>query len=114
MDMQVQILSAVEKAMEGAISSELCGYDKPLNILVSSVIDSHREEITNIIDSEVSTLIGGTEFRGIIKSELNKNLAKVLIQRMGGELEKQVNVLKQNPQTRAKITLAISSIIDEL
>ena len=67
-----------------------------------------------ILDKEVSQLIGGDGFRDLIKTELNKNLAKILIQKMGGELEKQVNTLKQNPQTRAKITLAISDIIESL
>jgi len=33
---------------------------------------------------------------------------------MGGELEKQVNKLKSNPETRARITLAISDIISQL
>jgi hypothetical protein len=33
---------------------------------------------------------------------------------MGAELESQVTKLKQNPETRAKITLAISSVIAEL
>ena len=66
------------------------------------------------MDKEVSQLIGGDGFRDLIKTELNKNLAKILIQKMGGELEKQVNTLKQNPQTRAKITLAISDIIESL
>jgi hypothetical protein len=40
-------------------------------------------------------------------------LAKVLIQRFGGEMEKQVNVLKSDPTTRARITLAIEEIVKQ-
>ena len=114
MDLQQDILRSIQLAMGEAITQELVGYKKPLSMLTVSVIESHRDELFNLIDSEVSQLIGGDCFREIIKAELNKNLAKVLIQRMGGELEKQVNTLKQNPQTRARITLAISEIIESL
>lgn len=113
-ELQNQILQSVNSAMGKAIESELVGYNKPLSLLTARVIESHQGELFNVIDCEVSQLIGGDDFRSIIKEQLNKNLAKVLIQRMGGELEKQVNTLKQNPQTRARITLAISEIIESL
>ena len=114
MTLETQILKSAHDAIGKAIESELVGYGKPLSKVVESVIDSHKGELFMILDKEVSQLIGGDGFRDLIKSELNKNLAKILIQKMGGELEKQVNALKQNPQTRAKITLAISDIIESL
>ena len=52
------------------------------------------------------------QFRDALKDALNAKLAKTLISRMGGELEKQVNELKANPATRAKITLAINELIE--
>ena len=113
-ELQQQILQSVNVAMGKAIESELVGYNKPLSLLTAKVIDTHQNELFNVIDCEVSKLIGGDDFKTIIKDQLNKKLAKVLIDRMGGELEKQVNTLKQNPQTRARITLAISEIIDSL
>ena len=114
MSLEDKILQSVNTAMGKAITEELTGYQKPLSILTADVIFTHKEELFKIIDDEVSSLLGGTGFRGVIKEQLNKNLAKVLIQRMGGELEKQVNVLKQNPQTRAKIMLAVNEIIETL
>ena len=113
-ELQQQILQSVNVAMGKAIESELTGYNKPLSLLTAKVIDSHQDELFNVIDCEVSQLIGGDNFRTVIKDQLNKKLAKILIDRMGGELEKQVNTLKQNPQTRARITLAISDIIESL
>ena len=47
-----------------------------------------------------------------MKDALNNKLAKVIVARMGGELEKQVNALKANPLTRAKITLAIEQCLE--
>jgi hypothetical protein len=36
-----------------------------------------------------------------------------LVQRFGGELEKQVNALKSDPTTRARITIAIEEIVKQ-
>ena len=113
-DLQQQILDTAKSAISESIKSELVGYGKPLSKITEAVIDSHKGELFMVLDKEVSQLIGGDGFRDLIKSELNKSLAKILIQKMGGELEKQVNTLKQNPQTRAKITLAINDIIESL
>jgi hypothetical protein len=51
------------------------------------------------------------EFREQIATQIRHKLASVLVARFGGELEKQVNVLKSDPTTRARITLAIEEII---
>lgn len=113
-ELQKQILETAKNAIGQAIQTELVGYNKPLSVLTSKVVDSHHGELFSIINNEVAQLIGGNDFRDVIKEQLNKSLAKVLIQKMGGELEKQVNNLKQNPQTRARITLAISEIVESL
>lgn len=113
-ELQRQILETAKNAIGQAIQAELVGYNKPLSVLASKVVDSYHDELFSIINDEVAQLIGGDDFRGVIKEQLNKSLAKVLIQKMGGELEKQVNNLKQNPQTRARITLAIGEIIESL
>lgn len=114
MDLEQQILQSAKKGLADAFNKELVGYNKPLSILTQKVIEKNKDAIFSLINDEVANLIGGTEFRKALKDELNRKLARTLIDRMGGELESRVNELKQNPETRAKITLAISSIIREL
>ena len=108
------ILQAAKNGLSEAFNKELVGYNKPLSVLTQKVIAKHEGEIFSLIDNEVINLIGGGEFKWALKDELNRKLARTLIERMGGELESRVNELKQNPETRAKITLAISQIIRDL
>lgn len=114
MDLEQQILQAAKNGLADAFNKELVGYNKPLSLLVKQVIDANQSELFSLINNEVVNLIGGTDFKEALKDELNRKLARTLIERMGGELESRVNELKQNPETRAKITLAISSIVREL
>lgn len=112
--MEQDILRAVNAAIGDSIRQHLTGYSSPINGLVSKVVQNHSANIEKVIDKSVTSLIKSDGFECAIHEQLNKKLAQVLISKMSGELEKQVNILKQNPQTRAKITLAISDIINDL
>ena len=112
--MEKQILAQVEKAMGEAITKGLVGYGKPLSKMTERVIEANSDVLYRLVNEEFSSLLNGDGFKDALKSALRDKLAKTLISRMGGELEKQVNNLKQNPQTRAKITLAISQIIEDI
>lgn len=110
--MEQEILQTARRAIGDAIVSELTGYNKPLSKLTAKVIEANEVALYALINDEFSALLSSEEFRAALKDALNAKLAKTLIARMGGELEKRVNELKQNPTTRAKITLAIESALD--
>lgn len=114
MDIESEILKAAKSGLADAFNKELVGYNKPLSVITQKVIAKNEDEIFSLINDEVVNLIGGDGFKEALKDELNRKLARTLIERMGGELESRVNELKQNPETRAKITIAISQIIKDL
>ena len=111
--MEDKILQVAQKAISESIVKELTGYNKPLSNLTSQVIESNHAKLYSLINDEFNSLLDSDLFRDSLKSALNAKLAKTLVARMGGELEKQVNELKANPETRAKITLAISKVIED-
>lgn len=86
-------------------------YNNPMEKMVEDAISSHRTDIISLISESIGSLLGDENFRTQIQSQVSSLLAKQLIQKFGGELEKQVNALKSDPATRARITLAIDSIV---
>ena len=106
-----KIAKVATEAIGKSITESLCSYNGPLKTLCDEVINSHHEELKEIIDNEFSTLLNSDTFRDQLKLALNKKLASVLIGRMGGELESTINKLKADPTTRAKITIAIDNVI---
>ena len=65
----------------------------------------------HLLSDAVKSCVGDEAFREEIKSSTRKVLAKTLVARFGGEIEKQVNALKSDPTTRARIVLAIEEIV---
>ena len=112
--MESEVIKVAKSAIYDAIKNELIGYDKPLSNFVTEVLNVHKQEFVSLIDNEVAELLNTEDFKLAIKEALHMKLAKILINRIGGEIEKRVNELKQNPETRAKITLAITKIMEDL
>jgi len=111
--MEKEILNQVNKAIGEAIVNELCGYNKPLSKLTARVIEANEEKLFGLINTEMQSMLNSEDFEAQLRIALNAKLAKTLISRMGGELEKRVNELKADPTTRAKVTVAIDRILSE-
>ena len=112
--MENKILKIIKESLDGSIKSVLTGYHSPLLDLIKKVFEDNEGHIRHILDDEFSNALKGSEFRKTVRAGLDHKLGKLLIAKFGGELEKQINVLKSNPETRAKITLAITKITDEV
>jgi hypothetical protein len=87
------------------------GYNSPLSKLIDDAITRHSAIFRELLESAIASALLDTDFRRQITAAVHHSLAKTLVQRFGGEIEKQVNVLKSDPTTRARITLAIEEIV---
>ncbi len=104
--------NAIRDGLREGVKAKLSGgYNNPLDKMVESCIQANDAEFRKLLTDGLSSCLGDDQFREDIKSSLRHSLAKTLIQRFGGEIEKSVNTLKSDPTTRARITLAIEEIV---
>lgn len=115
MDIEKTLTQAIQDGIRDGVKSKLSsGYgDNPLTKLISEVLNKHDTAFRSMLSEALETAVVDKAFRKEIKDAVRHTLAKTLIARFGGELEKQVNVLKSDPTTRARITLAIEAIVKE-
>lgn len=103
--------NAIRDAITAGVKSQMTGYNSPLDKLVKDSIEKHHAEFRALLEDAIGSCIKDDVFRENIAEATRHTLAKLLVQRFGGELEKQVNVLKSDPTTRARIVLAIEEIV---
>lgn len=103
--------NAIRDGLRDGIKAKFTGYNSPIDKLIEAAIKAREPELRSLLDESIAACITDAEFRQNIREATSKTLAKTLVQRFGGELEKQVNVLKGDPTTRARITLAIEEIV---
>ncbi len=112
LDIDKEIFNAVRDGIRAGVSKRFTdSYHSPLEKIVNTAIEKHSAAFRELLEDSIATCIGNKQFRDDISQAVRHSLAKTLIQRFGGEMEKQVNVLKSDPTTRARITLAIEEIV---
>ena len=112
-DLESDLLQAVKSGLHAAVKEKLASYNSPLEKLLTGIVQSNESELRTLLTDAISSALGDGLFREEIMAGVRKKLATILVQRFGGELEKQVNMLKSDPATRARITLAIEEIIKQ-
>jgi len=108
------LFDAIRDGLRDGIKEKLSkSYNNPLDALLTASIEKHGVLLRQVLDDSLAACLKDANFKEDIASGVRHKLASVLISRFGGELEKQVNVLKSDPTTRARITLAIEAIVKE-
>ena len=107
-----QLEQAVHDGVMKAVHETLLkSYNNPIGDMVKAAVENKSAGLSGLLDEALQGCVADDEFRREVKTGVRIQLGKLLVQRFGGELEKQVNELKSNPTTRAKITLAIDEIV---
>lgn len=111
-ELEHELLNIVRDGLRTAVKDSLSrSYNSPLDGLLVKIIGEQSNAIRLLLVEGISEAMVDGAFRDEVKAALRTHLARVLVQRFGGELEKQVNTLKSDPATRARITLAIEEIL---
>jgi hypothetical protein len=105
--------NSIRDAIREGIKAKMSGYNSPLENLMKQAIETRHAEFRSLLDESIASCVNDDDFRNEIGSAVRKSLAKTLIQRFGGEMEKQFNALKSDPLTRARITMAIEEIVKQ-
>jgi len=103
--------NALRDGIRNGVLDKLKGYNSPLDKMLAQALDKHQGALTDLMGDTIGSLINNQEFRDELATAARHALAKQLIHKLGGELEKQINALKSNPTTRARIVLAIDEIV---
>ncbi len=96
---------------EGLKAKMSNGYNNPFDKLIQEIIESKSVDFRQLLGEALQSCVGDATFREEVKTAVRHVMAKQLVAKFGGELEKQVNTLKSDPMTRARITLAIEEIV---
>ncbi len=97
-----------EKIIERFASS----YNSPLNKCADSVFAEHEDEFKKLFRDALSQIVNSKSFKAIIYEEFTHKVAKNLVAKLEGSIEKATNELRQDPILKSKMILAIEDIIN--
>lgn len=109
--LEKQIADAAREAVSKAISERLSGYQSPLHSIIDRVMSKKAADLEELISSAATTAFSAVEFKAELNAAFTHKLARVLVSKFEGEVEKRAVELRANPVMRAKITIAIENAI---
>lgn len=99
--------------MSESIKSVLTGYNSPMTALAKSVVDENAKELRAIISDSFKMVIATEDFKQSIVSAFSHKVARTIISNNDGLFDKVSNELKQDAVFKAKMSLAVSNVVEE-
>jgi len=113
MNLDQQVLKALNEGLAEVIKTKLGGYGSPIDAVIKAVFESEKEDVTDVLKNVFREVIGSEEFKATIKEEFQRKVAKNLVGMMEGQVTSAANALKQDPTMRSRMILAIEKMITE-
>lgn len=113
MEIEKLIANEVHDALVKVLKDRLGGYGSPLSKMVDDVVVQNQSEIKELLKEGIKEAVTQEAFREEIKSAFAHTLARSLMNEFKGEIEKQANEMRRQPEFRARVVMAIEKIINE-
>jgi len=105
------IMEIITDALNSKIGERLNGYSSPLNNIVDEVVNENADTIREICRNALKTVVSDKQFEKSVRQEFEHKVAKSMVGKLEGSVEKAVEVLRQNPTLRAEIILVIEKMV---
>ena len=111
--LEQDILGVMQSSIQKAIQESLTKYDSPLIKLVTAVVNEHSVELKQIISDSFNETIKKDEFKKAIVDGFSHKIARTIISNNDSLFEKVSSQLKQDAVFKAKMSLAVSNVVNE-
>jgi hypothetical protein len=109
-----EVFGMIRKALSDSVVKAMeSGYNSPVSKLIETCVNRHKAELEGMVDRLLVSTLESMEFRDDILRAFKDKVARVIVSKADGAVEKTVNEYRQNPVFRAKLTMAIENLIAE-
>lgn len=109
-----QLQHIVYDAIQSRVSEKLkAGYSSPLDKYIENVMAQFAPQIESEFRGLLDGCFNSKEYKAIVREEFHRKVAKALVGKMSGAVEKSTADIMGNPELRAKVLLAMTKVIQE-
>lgn len=101
---------AIIAGMKDGLKSKFTQYNSSLDKWLTETLNESDTDFKSLFNEAVKSCMSDQSFRGEIIQAYRANLAAALIKRFGQKLDLDLNALKTDPVSRAKITEMLESL----
>ncbi len=118
MKIEKAITEEVIKMLGDAIVTKLASrfaspYSSPLDKIVDKVVTEHMEDLEQIANNCLSAVVKDEQFKQLVQDQFKHKMARALVGKLEGTVDKAADKLRQDPAFRARMVLAIEALIKD-
>lgn len=107
------VIDVVRDALLSKVGERLNNYNSPLNLVIDNIIKESEPELADLVKNALLLSIKDKQFVANVNEEFKHKVAKTLVGKMEGSVEKAADKLRNNPAMRARMIIAIEEMIKE-
>ena len=108
---EISVEEVIYTALKEKIGSAI-NYQET-HAMIGNVIEQRRPEFESLMNRCLDKVFADKKFQDIIVDEFRHKVAKNLVGKLEGAIEKNVNKFRQDPVMNSKMIIAIEKIISE-
>jgi len=108
---KIDVEAIIYEALKEKIGSVI-NYNE-LHTLIEGVIANRKDEFNSLLNKCLDTVFKDKTFKDVIIDEFRHKVAKNMVAKLEGAIEKNINKFRQDPILNSKMILAIENIIEE-
>ena len=106
-----ELKSAVYEALKDKIHSAINYVE--LHKMIDGVIEERQPEFDKLLNNMFDSFFKDADVQAAMLDEFKHKVAKTMIAKLDGAVEKNINKFRQDPATNARLILAVEKIITE-
>lgn len=107
---EIDVEKVIYEALESKIAQSI-NYQE-LHKMIEGVIESRRDEFHALLNKCLDKVFNDKKFNDVLVEEFRHKVAKNLVGKLEGAIEKNINKFRQDPIMNSKMVLAIEKIIN--
>lgn len=108
-----EVKSLIIESLGGRLADTMNGYNRRITEIMDDVINVHEDVIRDRLNEMLSGALKSKAFGKTLAEEFNRKVAKNLVAKLEGSVERSVDAYRSNPLLKAKIITAIESIVND-
>lgn len=113
LSLENEVVNAAQSSISTALAAAMTGYNSPLIKYATNVVLKYQNSLEAIFDDAVREGINTEEFKLRVREVMISKIAKTMISGVDGSIDKTINLMKQDPIFRSRLTLSVNSLVEE-
>lgn len=105
------VTDAFRAGLQKMLEQQIGSYNNPVAKIAEQILAAHADQIRVLLEDAVSNALSSKVLKSDLREAFGHKVAKLLVSKLEGEVEKRVNDIRSDPIMRAKMLLAIEQVV---